>query len=46
MTAYSITVGLACIRHTYVIRARNIQDAAYLTRIWDVVRIVKLGRNL
>jgi hypothetical protein len=46
MNSYAVTVGLACIRHTYVIKARDLQDAAYLTRIWDVVRIVRLGRPL
>lgn len=46
MNTYAVTVGLACIRHTYVLRAANLQDAAYLTRVWDVVRIVRLGRPL
>lgn len=44
MNAYHVTVGLACIRHTYVIQARDIQDAAHMTRIWDIVSIVKLER--
>ncbi len=46
MNTYAVTVGLACIRHTYVIQARDIQEAAYKTRIWDIVRIVRLGRPL
>lgn len=44
MNAYAVTVGLACIRHTYIIQAISVQHAADLTRIWDVVRIVRLGR--
>jgi hypothetical protein len=44
VNSYAVTVGLACIRHTYVLRAANLQDAADLTRVWDVVRIVRLGR--
>ncbi len=46
MSTYVVTVGLACIRHTYVIQARNLQEAAYKTRVWDVVRIRRLGRPL